>query len=426
MKKFDPARLLRKSWTPDELARELYFMLQEIPVPGAPVPGMSAPDLARLGVAGAVAPPSARGPIIGGPPQLPVFLGVASVGTPSSPTTRNPDQRRRRLPEVQAQASPEASPPVEPGRLPQPSAQEYEYLHNSPQRENPAELAASSQEAATPRQEPPSTQQPASQPFEPRGPQRSPLPSLVAPVVSPPLREAAAGRAALPAPPSRIVTPPGAKVVTPPTFATGAVTPTHQAVPSTDVNTNAFQFSTYVAPSPADLTRRQPEPNFRPRSEYISFGDDQPRIALIGPAGIPGCQFTSTSQYTPGVGQCQVYDWNPPTLSLDPGSADQITVYNFSQLPVSGNQLWIIALMLESFWVMPPTWCHAVVYQQISPCIGTAPGSGMIQTYYMSNGTLVTDQTLPVENWFSVTAKVGKHCSVGWVDSTNSLEVLDC
>jgi hypothetical protein len=128
--------------------------------------------------------------------------------------------------------------------------------------------------------------------------------------------------------------------------------------------------------------------------------------------------------YNVGTGMCQFLDFDGTQLSLL--DQDPVSIGNMGLLPLGGNTMVRLNLIGAYWFVEPPMFSHAIVTSAISACAGVVPGAGQATPYYMSGGVMTAGQAVAVENWYSATGAVGKHCGLLCVDGTISLEVLDC
>jgi len=194
---------------------------------------------------------------------------------------------------------------------------------------------------------------------------------------------------------------------------------------------------------PIDTTTKTADygPDFKVEQTHLPQQSETRVLAITDQRGITGYQFKDPkppdsqggggSQGTtlggkPGHGMAYLVDYDGNATNQD--NSDSIDVQNLSPLPIGGPALVELILIGEHwFFAHPPTMVHAKVASQISPCAGNTPGTGMVQPYNDSGGTITSiGSQLFTKSWYKVTAQVGQYCTVSWIDGEVWLEVLDC
>lgn len=428
---FDPAKLLRQTWdNPNDLAYELYLMLSQL---AQPKPQASAHQSASE--------PQGRRPPTSGPSGGPFIVRTGPpatvTSTPGSPVPLPSSQPQtladlsRRLNEATTAARRTVglvgpSPPVETAAT-----------VNRPPPERPD---LSLPPATSARQPNPLSQairsefQAAAASFTALGSVALTTSSLEplstagtsGPVEPPKRREPVQGVASTPRQadirvktPAPELTRTDTRATSPPALSRGTQVPesSGRRVPF-DVGQDATQ-----APAQAvSSTQSDDYPDITIPTQDM-WGQQALQLVYITADGIPGMQ-TSGSQMTPGSGQAYQMSFDGSGLVK---AGDQLDIWNYGVLPISGNQVWPARVMNGALFAEPATLCHAITTSGgISPCSGTTPGGGQVQTYYMASGGMTKDQTLNCESWFNINAPGQTHCTVMVVDGTIGLEVLDC
>lgn len=180
-----------------------------------------------------------------------------------------------------------------------------------------------------------------------------------------------------------------------------------------------------VEPSGSPATHRQSE-EWKPKTERIppySFGRI---LAQVCDEGIPGMTLSTSSSSVskPGKGEAYILDFDGAELYFY--NKERNTVFNWSIFPVSGGEIRLLYLVGNHLFVEPPDFVHAIVSASIGSVSGTVPGTGKAKPWYKVSGTMTEGPEIDVENWYTVTAAVAKHCGLAFVDNSASLEVLDC
>lgn len=427
---FDPAILLRKHWdNPNDLAYELYLLFRELPA-GSSQPGTSAGNLG--GTSSPLSPSSPRPLLPRRSPGIgPSIVSLAPSVSPSSNQTPSLHELRHRLEEATTAARRSIGLPATPSLFSAASAGTSPSVTQAPSGPVPVRSQAVSPLAAPPRnpiREGLHALAAASQAIDVSPARSLPQSDQYQSLDPPPKRESYGVTAHTGGPPESFAI--SAQSSAPPRLPAdiAAKTPTSQQTPDTPVRRVPFDTRAGSSTTQDPYLARRADPGSYPEDNIDTqemWGERANQFVYIGPDGIPGCQ-TSGSQIMPGLGKASQMSFDGGDTGITKGG-DQLDIWNYGALPISGNQIWPAKILSGYLFADPATSCHGITASSISPCADqTNPGSGKVTTFYMDSNGMTSDQTLSCENWYNITAPTETNCTVAFLDGTLSLEALDC